>query len=109
GVNGKSCAHGLFVRMREMLKAALDSVNSQPSTDWGQFDNDGPDGIPNSGDDDGVVDFVAFLQPEVGGECVRNTPPSTGIWSHRFIIAGLGIPGAGAGYVTRTAWTGHPG
>ncbi|MBM3277766.1 MAG: right-handed parallel beta-helix repeat-containing protein [Candidatus Handelsmanbacteria bacterium] len=26
--------------------------------DFGQFDNDGPDGIPNSGDDDGYVDVV---------------------------------------------------
>lgn len=26
--------------------------------DFGLFDNDGPDGIPNSGDDDGVVDYV---------------------------------------------------
>ena len=27
-------------------------------TDFGAFDNDGPDGIPNSGDDDGFVDVV---------------------------------------------------
>ena len=26
--------------------------------DFSQFDNDGPDGIPHSGDDDGTVDFV---------------------------------------------------
>lgn len=26
--------------------------------DFGQFDNDGPDGVPNSGDDDGYVDVV---------------------------------------------------
>ncbi|MCD6335877.1 MAG: right-handed parallel beta-helix repeat-containing protein [Candidatus Latescibacteria bacterium] len=26
--------------------------------DFGEYDNDGPDGIPNSGDDDGYVDFV---------------------------------------------------
>ena len=26
--------------------------------DFGEFDNDGPDGEPNSGDDDGVVDYV---------------------------------------------------
>ena len=26
--------------------------------DFAQFDNDGPDGVPNSGDDSGVVDFV---------------------------------------------------
>ena len=27
-------------------------------SDFGMFDNDGPDGIPNSGDDDGYVDIV---------------------------------------------------
>ncbi|MFH1008055.1 MAG: immune inhibitor A domain-containing protein [Candidatus Latescibacterota bacterium] len=26
--------------------------------DFGEYDNDGPDGLPNSGDDDGYVDFV---------------------------------------------------
>ena len=29
--------------------------------DFSEFDNDGPDGIPNSGDDDGYVDFVALV------------------------------------------------
>ncbi len=28
--------------------------------DYGQYDNDGPDGIPNSGDDDGYVDMIFF-------------------------------------------------
>ena len=28
--------------------------------DFGEFDNDGPDNIPNSGDDDGFVDFVTI-------------------------------------------------
>ena len=27
-------------------------------TDLGRFDNDGPDGLPNSGDDDGIVDYL---------------------------------------------------
>ena len=34
--------------------------------DLGQFDNDGPDNLPNSGDDDGVVDYL-FIN-------VRSTP-----------------------------------
>jgi M6 family metalloprotease-like protein len=47
---------GRIVEMRnEVLKAADRLV------DFSQFDNDGPDGIPNSGDDDGYVDFVAIL------------------------------------------------
>ena len=38
-----------------MLLAALDSISNRPGGDtvWSQFDNDGPDGLPNSGDDDG--------------------------------------------------------
>ncbi|RMG43412.1 MAG: DUF11 domain-containing protein, partial [Acidobacteria bacterium] len=47
------------------------------SIDFSQFDNDGPDGVPNSGDDDGVVDLLVVVQPAVGGEC-----GGTGIWSH---------------------------
>lgn len=101
-------------RMAVMMVAALDSVSTRPGGDtlWSQFDNDGADGFPNSGDDDGVVDFVGFLQPEIGGECVRLDPPPTGIWSHRFIIAGWmgGVPtsarpanvGPDGMYITRT-------
>jgi M6 family metalloprotease-like protein len=87
-------------RMALMLRVALDSISNRPdgATVWGQFDNDGPDGVPNSGDDDGVVDFVTFLQPEVGGECSGNTPPTTGVWSHRFTYSGW----FGSMYTTKT-------
>jgi M6 family metalloprotease-like protein len=39
----------------EALRAADDSI------DFSAFDNDGADGKPNSGDDDGFVDFVALV------------------------------------------------
>lgn len=112
-----SCPNRPRNRMGLMLVAALDSISARPGGDtiWTQFDNDGPDGMPNSGDDDGLVDFVTFLQPEVGGECQSNTPKPTGIWSHRYVIrgwaAGLAHPNidpAGR-YVTRTPWTGQTG
>lgn len=61
----------------DFLQEVLDL--NDPSVDFGQFDNDGPDGVPNSGDDDGFVDFVAFVHPEKGGEC----PNSPHTWSHR--------------------------
>jgi M6 family metalloprotease-like protein len=61
----------------EVLQAA------DPSVDFGTYDNDGPDGIPNSGDDDGFVDFIAIVQPEIGGEC-----GTTNIWSHRWVVGG---------------------
>jgi M6 family metalloprotease-like protein len=50
--------------------------------DFTIYDNDGPDGKPNSGDDDGFVDFVAFVHPEIGGECGGAT--NRNIWSHRW-------------------------
>ena len=37
--------------------------------DWGRFDNDGPDGVPNSGDDDGYVDVLLVVHPTRGAEC----------------------------------------
>ncbi len=97
GCKGIFCSAGL-ARLGLMLTGAL---NDLPSVDWRQFDNDGPDGIPDSGDDDGVVDFVAFVQPEVGGEC-----GGSNIWSHRYTISGLT---GGSPYVTTVDWAGHPG
>jgi len=32
--------------------------------DLARFDDDGPDGVPNSGDDDGVVDYLVLVLPE---------------------------------------------
>ncbi len=55
----------------ELFQASDDSV------DYGQFDNDGPDGIPNSGDDDGYVDTIAIIHSGAGGEA-----GGPGIWSH---------------------------
>ena len=69
--------------------------------DFGQYDNDGPDGIPNSGDDDGYVDFVSFVHPTAGAECGTNGR----IWSHRFAISGWGVPGFGE-YTTNDPRTG---
>lgn len=49
--------------------------------DYSQFDNDGPDGIPNSGDDDGYVDQVFVVHAGPGAEA---TLLPTDIWSHKF-------------------------
>ncbi len=46
--------------------------------DFSVYDNDGPDGVPNSGDDDGFVDAVIIVHSESGGECGGNG----NIWSH---------------------------
>ena len=47
--------------------------------DYAQFDNDGPDGKPNSGDDDGYVDFVALVYAVQCDADVR----AGAIWPHR--------------------------
>ncbi len=46
----------------------------EDEVDFGRFDNDGPDGLPNSGDDDGVVDGgIAVLNSEFNRFCNGGT------------------------------------
>ena len=78
---------------------------------FGQYDNDGPDGIPNSGDDDGFVDFVSFVHPTLGAECGVNGH----IWSHRFSLSGWGVapfttndPRTGGGFIKIDDYTIQP-
>ena len=68
--------------------------------DFSAYDNDGPDGIPNSGDDDGIVDLVALVHPEMGGEC-----GNPNIWSHRWTYnsANWAANGSGGMFTTDDA------
>jgi M6 family metalloprotease-like protein len=70
-------------KINEFLRQTLDLNDA--AIDFAQHDNDGPDGVPNSGDDDGFVDFVAFVHAETGGEC-----GTSNIWSHRWVLSGWG-------------------
>ena len=54
-----------------LLQFALTKADAD--IDFGQFDNDGPDGVPNSGDDDGKVDTVVIIHSDYGGECEGGT------------------------------------
>jgi M6 family metalloprotease-like protein len=66
------------------LVAAQDAA-----VDYGQFDNDGPDGVPNSGDDDGIVDAIVVLHPEVDGACKNvNAVSVDNVWAHRWSYRG---------------------
>lgn len=86
--------NGLFspdavARMQAGFRQALGRVDNQ--VDFGQFDNDGPDGVPNSGDDDGYVDMIMFAHPTKDGACggfPDSNDPSTNnhIWSHRYFL-----------------------
>ena len=50
---GAESGYGRFAR--EVIQAVDADV------DFGRYDNDGPDGVPNSGDDDGYVDFIFIV------------------------------------------------
>ena len=99
GANGLASAVGTANRTGRLMKDALDQLDT--TADFSQFDNDGPDGIPNSGDDDGVVDLISFITPESGGECGNSN-----IWSHRWTYTGwfgsaytTDDPAAGGGFI----------
>ena len=50
---GEEGGYGRFAR--EIIEAVDADV------DFGRYDNDGPDGVPNSGDDDGYVDYIFIV------------------------------------------------
>ena len=75
--------------MQTGFRQALAQVDTL--VDWGQFDNDGPDGNPNSADDDGYVDMIMFAHPTKDGACggfPDSSDPATNnhIWSHRYVL-----------------------
>ncbi len=57
--NGDQNARGMA---EEALRLA------DPLVDFSQFDNDGPDGIPSSGDDDGYIDALLIVHAGPGSE-----------------------------------------
>lgn len=61
GLTPGNARTGTFIE--ELLDANDASIN------FGLYDNDGPDGIPNSGDDDGFVDVLCVVQSLRGAEC----------------------------------------
>lgn len=84
-----------YGRTREFLQHTL--AGADAGMDFGQFDNDGPDGVPNSGDDDGYVDAAAFVYPSTALSC-----GGPGIWPHRWTYSAWW----GAPFTTNDARTG---
>jgi M6 family metalloprotease-like protein len=80
-VVGTSFGLGVESKTRDWLREAI--ARADAKIDFGQFDNDGPDKIPNSGDDDGRVDGAAFLFREIDAAC-----GGPGIWPHRSRFSG---------------------
>ncbi len=91
-------------RTGTMIKEIVDALD--PSSDFGAFDNDGPDGVPNSGDDDGFVDVLLVVHPTFGAECDGISPR---IWSHSWTYSQWPVsggqpystndPAAGGGFI----------
>jgi M6 family metalloprotease-like protein len=75
----------------------LDLLAQVQGLDWGSYDNDGPDGTPNSGDDDGYVDVLAIVHPTPGAECGGTDTPNR-VWSHKWNLRAA----AGQDFVTTT-------
>jgi M6 family metalloprotease-like protein len=113
GVSGIVYSSTTSPRTGEFIFQILQSVDDG-TVDWGLFDNDGPDGIPNSGDDDGFVDILTIMHPTPGGECNDPDRPNR-IWSHKWNLRSVAsreyqysqaewaaVIVADSGYVTRT-------
>ena len=97
-VGGGTSGLGGGSRVGDYIVQILAQLDANAGVDWGAFDNDGPDGTPNSGDDDGFVDVLGVLHPTSGAECGGDRN-SDKIWSHRWgITAQTGSP-----YTTSTA------
>ena len=98
---GTNNCNGLFStdatwQMQKGFREALAKVDG--AIDFRQFDNDGPDLIPNSGDDDGYVDMIMFAYPTKDGACGGigggTAAGNNHIWSHRFVL----VDSLGLGY-----------
>lgn len=45
----------------EFVEDVLDLLDADPDVDFTHYDNDGPDGIPDTEDDDGYVDYMVLM------------------------------------------------
>jgi M6 family metalloprotease-like protein len=88
GTNGRSFDNP---HTGEFMKEMLDLADS--SIDFRQFDNDGPDGIPNSGDDDGYVDVVFFISVGSSGGSLDDIYPHFSLLGAPYGTKDTGING----------------
>ena len=73
---------------QKLIEDAVDAAD--PFVDFSGYDNDGPDGIPGSGDDDGFVDFLMVVH---GGQGYEWTQNPAHIHSHAGTIIARGVDG----------------
>jgi immune inhibitor A len=116
GTGGTSDDHGLDISSEAIDPAVCDfplnvwglvaqAVDlAQDVVDFSMYDNDGIDGIPSSGDDDGFVDALLVVHAGIGAEILGGLPGSENfIWSlqsnldHYAPTAGTTVDGKGVG------------
>jgi len=74
--------------------------------DYSTFDSDGPDGVPNSGDDDGYVDAFTVIHAGLGAE---ETGSIHDIWSHAGYMSYItNDPKLGGGFIQIDRYTMQP-
>ena len=89
-----------YSRTGEFIQELIDAHDT--AVDWGIYDNDGPDGVPNSGDDDGFVDILVLVHPTIGAECYSQY---VHMWSHSGTYSIWNVSG-GQPYTTNDAAAG---
>jgi len=63
-------------------EAAMQAAYNSFDHNLSFFDNDGPDGIPSSGDDDGYIDATIVIHPGQGAEVAPAQFEPDLLWSH---------------------------
>ncbi len=89
-VNGSSgLSFGSYPRSAQKLAEDAMAVAYRDLGSLSFFDNDGPDGVSSSGDDDGYVDAVCVIHPGQGAEILTppDADPDLALWSHESGIA----------------------
>ena len=82
------------------INGLKEALTLSDTADFSLYDNDGDDGVPNSGDDDGFVDLMMFFQSEQDGACFA--PTNGHLWSHRSAFTN----GGGTPFTTNDARSG---
>ncbi len=72
---GDTYPNNLQALVQDAVRAA------DPTVDFRQYDNDGPDGLPNSGDDDGFVDAVIVVFSGYAAESYSPANGANRLWS----------------------------
>lgn len=92
-VNGMSGMLNTYpMNSQGLVREAVLAAN--PFINFRNFDNDGPDGIPGSLDDDGIVDCLVVVFAGYAAESYSPASPRTEIWSHYWWLSAGAGPGA---------------